>query len=179
MFRPPFATAARQWITIQACLPSLRILFTSSRTLNTCARRIIEIDWVQRFVLKSSRRANLCEAIYAECNRLESCSKDPIGYVADECNLFGFVSGRPFVFSDPYGLCSAVMFFGHRDHIKWVFGIPIYISTSRAKKKLGSPCTSPANATTLASFVAMLGRLSTSAFKNLVKSNEYPGGLTT
>jgi hypothetical protein len=50
---------------------------------------------------KSSGRANLREATYAECDRLESCSKDPIGYW-DSFSLYE--ATFPLSGTDPSGL---------------------------------------------------------------------------
>jgi hypothetical protein len=57
---------------------------------------------------KSNSRANLRRPTYDECNRLESCSKDPVGY-KDGPSLFSYVQNRPLSLIDPMGLaCKAV-----------------------------------------------------------------------
>jgi hypothetical protein len=52
---------------------------------------------------KSNCQADLREATYAECDRLESCSKDPIGYM-DGYGLYCAFSSRPYSYVDPSGL---------------------------------------------------------------------------
>jgi hypothetical protein len=56
---------------------------------------------------KSSSQGNLREATYDECDRLESCSKDPIGY-ADGNSLYESMGANPSTLNDPSGLkkCS-------------------------------------------------------------------------
>jgi hypothetical protein len=51
---------------------------------------------------KSISQAKLRGATYGECNRLESCSKDPIGYV-DGLLSYAMVGNSPLVFLDPLG----------------------------------------------------------------------------
>jgi hypothetical protein len=52
---------------------------------------------------KPNSQGNLRRATYAECDRLESCSKDPIGYY-DGFNRYHYVACRPLVSADPLGL---------------------------------------------------------------------------
>jgi hypothetical protein len=53
---------------------------------------------------KSSSRANLRGATYAECNRLESCSKDPILFTGSPFNLYEYTFASPINYGDPTGL---------------------------------------------------------------------------
>ena len=41
---------------------------------------------------------------YESCTRLESCSRDPIGYEGSEWNLYEYVSSNPLESTDPFGL---------------------------------------------------------------------------
>ena len=51
---------------------------------------------------KSSSQANLRRRFYDECEQLESCSKDPIGYL-DGFNSYWFLSSRSLNLLDPLG----------------------------------------------------------------------------
>jgi hypothetical protein len=55
---------------------------------------------------KSNSRASLRESTYDECDRSESCSKDPIGY-ADSLCQFEYVNSQPLINSDWTGKLSA------------------------------------------------------------------------
>jgi hypothetical protein len=52
---------------------------------------------------KSNTHGNLREATYAECDRLESCSKDPIGYEGNSASLYRFIDSSPLDSMDPTG----------------------------------------------------------------------------
>ncbi len=52
---------------------------------------------------KSIGRGILREVRYDKSNRLESCSRDPIGYEGSEWNLYEYVSSTPTLLSDPTG----------------------------------------------------------------------------
>jgi hypothetical protein len=55
---------------------------------------------------KSHTQASLREATYAECNRLESCSKDPIGYAGGLSSYTLSASALDAI--DPFGLCPTL-----------------------------------------------------------------------
>jgi hypothetical protein len=54
---------------------------------------------------KSNSQASLRKATYDESNRLEACSKDPIGY-QEGFSTFEYVGSQPCTYIDPEGLMS-------------------------------------------------------------------------
>ena len=52
---------------------------------------------------KSKGQASLRGATYDEINRLESCSRDPIGYEGSQWNLFEYVRSSSLRLTDPSG----------------------------------------------------------------------------
>jgi hypothetical protein len=68
---------------------------------------------------KSNTQANLRVATYDDCNRLESCSKDPIGF-ADGANPYSYVGNTPFIANDPDGLVKVLFDFVAKSFINGV-----------------------------------------------------------
>jgi hypothetical protein len=59
--------------------------------------------------LKSRNCTEFRRFSYGACRRLESCSKDPIGYDSEETSLFVYVSSAPTVLLDPSGQLEIVV----------------------------------------------------------------------
>ena len=58
------------------------------------------------------RNARTCTTLrrwnYAECDRLDSCSRDPIGFEGQQWNVVNYVANRPVTLRDPFGLAPYV-----------------------------------------------------------------------
>ncbi|TWT55996.1 hypothetical protein CA85_47040 [Allorhodopirellula solitaria] len=52
----------------------------------------------------TAKRTSKPACVYESCRRLESCSRDPIGYVGSEWSLYEYVSSVPIQYMDPMGL---------------------------------------------------------------------------
>ena len=57
-------------------------------------------------MLKSRSRIEIWLVIYETCDRLESFTRDPIGFKGSEWNLYEYVRGRSLNYIDPSGLVS-------------------------------------------------------------------------
>jgi hypothetical protein len=83
-------------------------LTNNSATLFPSPIRVRAQDHRYRFgakhCSKSNSRASLRESTYDECDRSESCSRDPMSYWGSPFNIYEYADGAPTNVSDPSGL---------------------------------------------------------------------------
>ena len=76
--------------------------------LYACAQNHTYVFGAER-CSKSSEPSQLAPSTYDECERLESCSRDPIGFYGGYWNIYSYVRGTPTVTNDPFGWLYVVV----------------------------------------------------------------------